>query len=228
MANNKNNLTPRIAPPAATGNAGPHFEAEVGAYYLLSLLASGETRGLPEATPGRVQLQQAAGYPLDDVVVRAISADGSPAVLEIQAKRTLDFTASDEEFADVVRRMWVAAQKPEFKTSRYAPIKIARRSRAADQIGRQVRAQLLQNLLLAGMILADGESHHLVEVQFARPIEVHQLPADGAQSKALTHHLGGNTEPRGDLLGAESPLLLDRLSLGERQHGETPAFSDGD
>jgi hypothetical protein len=130
MANMDNDATTGIAPPAATGNAGPQFEAKVGAHYLLSLLASGEPRGLPGATVGRVQLQQAAaGYPLDDVVIRATNADGSPAVLEIQAKRTLDFTASDKEFADVPRRMWMAAQKPEFKTSRYElAVAIARTS----------------------------------------------------------------------------------------------------
>jgi hypothetical protein len=123
-------MTTGVAPPAATGNAGPRFETKVGAYYLLSLLTSGEPRGLPGAMVTRVKLQQVrAGYPLDDVVVRATNADGSPAVLEIQAKRTLDFTASDEEFTDIVRRMWAAAQKPEFKTSRYElAVAIARTS----------------------------------------------------------------------------------------------------
>jgi hypothetical protein len=110
VANSENDMTTGVAPPAATGNAGPRFETKVGAYYLLSLLTSGEPRGLPRAMVTRVKLQQVrAGYPLDDVVVRATNADGSPAVLEIQAKRTLDFTASDEEFTDIVRRMWAAS-----------------------------------------------------------------------------------------------------------------------
>jgi hypothetical protein len=39
----------RIAPPAATGNAGPRFEAKVGAFYLLAVLTAGEPRGLPGA-----------------------------------------------------------------------------------------------------------------------------------------------------------------------------------
>jgi energy-coupling factor transporter ATP-binding protein EcfA2 len=111
---------PQIAPPAATGNAGPQFEAKVGAFYLLSLLSGGEPRGLSGATIRTVEFQQrAANHPLDDVIIKAVNADGSAAVLEIQAKRTLTFTASDTEFRDVVAQMWGAAKKPEFGTSRY-------------------------------------------------------------------------------------------------------------
>ena len=111
---------PQVAPPAATGNAGPQFEGKVGAFFLLSLLSSSEPRGLPGATIRTVEFQQrGSGRPLDDVFVQATNADGSDAVLEIQAKRTLTFTTSDEEFTDVVAQMWEAAQKPEFETSRY-------------------------------------------------------------------------------------------------------------
>ena len=79
-----------------------------------------EPRGLPGGTIRTVEFQQReSGRPLDDVIVQATNADGSAAVLEIQAKRTLTFTASDKEFTDVVARMWEAAQKPEFETSRY-------------------------------------------------------------------------------------------------------------
>jgi len=53
------------------------------------------------------------------VIVNATNADGSAAILEIQAKRSLTFTASDMEFKDVVAQMWEAAQKPEFEASRY-------------------------------------------------------------------------------------------------------------
>lgn len=115
-----NSSQPQAAAPAATGNAGPQFEAKVGAFYLLSLLTASEPRGLPGAIIRSVAFQQrGSGRPLDDVVVQAENADGSEAVLEIQAKRTLAFTASDKEFKDVVAQMWVAAQKPEFETSRY-------------------------------------------------------------------------------------------------------------
>jgi hypothetical protein len=111
---------PKIASPASTGNAGPQFEVKVGAFYVLSLLSGGEPRGLPGATIRTVEFQQrVAGHPLDDVIIKAINADGSPATLEIQAKRTLTFTTTDTEFADVVGQMWDAARKAEFTTSRY-------------------------------------------------------------------------------------------------------------
>jgi hypothetical protein len=75
---------PQIAPPAATGNAGPQFEAGVGAFYLLSLLAGSEPRGLPGATIRTVEFQRrGSGHPLDDVIIKAVNADGSAAVLEI-------------------------------------------------------------------------------------------------------------------------------------------------
>jgi hypothetical protein len=117
---NKKRKSPKASPPAATGNAGAGFEAKVGAYYLLDLLANSEPRGLPGATSQHVQFQQApAGFPMDDVIVHAIGADGLPATLELQAKRTLNFTRSDKEFKDIVRRMWRAAQKPEFRSTSY-------------------------------------------------------------------------------------------------------------
>ncbi|MFT3941547.1 hypothetical protein [Rhodopseudomonas sp.] len=75
---------------------------------------------MPGAITRTVAFQQrASGYPLDDVVVHATNADGSEATLEIQAKRTLTFTASDKEFKDVVAQIWLAARKPEFNTTRY-------------------------------------------------------------------------------------------------------------
>jgi hypothetical protein len=63
--------------------------------------------------------QRGSGRPPDDVIVKATNGDGSAAILEIQAKRTLTFMASDKEFAEVVGQMREAAQKPEFQTSRY-------------------------------------------------------------------------------------------------------------
>lgn len=131
---------PQAAAPAATGNAGPQFEGKVGAFYLLSLLAASEPRGLPGATIRSVAFQQrGSGRPLDDVIVQALNADGSEAVLEIQAKRTLTFTASDREFKEVVAQMWEAAQKPEFKTSRYElATAIARATTRVEQFCQEV------------------------------------------------------------------------------------------
>jgi hypothetical protein len=75
------------------------------------MLTTGEPRGLPQAVARSAQFQGAADdLPFDDVVVKAMNADGSPAVLEVQAKRTMDFTAADPEFRDVVSRLWAASQ----------------------------------------------------------------------------------------------------------------------
>ena len=43
-----------ISPPSATGPAGPLLEGKAGGFYLLSLLANGEPRGLPGTTTERV------------------------------------------------------------------------------------------------------------------------------------------------------------------------------
>jgi hypothetical protein len=53
----KTDELPRVAPPAATGNAGPRFEAKVGVFYLLSTLSAGEPRGLPGAVTRSVHFQ---------------------------------------------------------------------------------------------------------------------------------------------------------------------------
>ena len=48
-----------------------------------------------------------------------MNPDGSDGILEIQAKRTIDFTAADSEFRDLVSRLWAASQSPEFRCIRY-------------------------------------------------------------------------------------------------------------
>jgi len=92
-----------LASPASTGPAGPHFEGQVGAYYLLAMLAGAEALGLPRFGISRVRLQGAPeGYSLDDVVVYGQDSQGIPASLEIQVKRSIDFSPSDEVFAAVM------------------------------------------------------------------------------------------------------------------------------
>jgi GNAT superfamily N-acetyltransferase len=83
-----------VASPNATGNAGAGFEAKVGAFYLLALLTSGEPRGLTNAVARSIQFQGAVDdRPFDDVIVSALNTDGLSAILEVQAKRTIDFKA---------------------------------------------------------------------------------------------------------------------------------------
>lgn len=107
------------ASPAATGPAGPLFEGQIGAYYILSLLAGGEPRGLPGTTVTKIEFQRASERPLDDVIVHATDRQGKQAVLEIQVKRTIDFTPSDPVFRALVAQVAKAADKREFDAHRY-------------------------------------------------------------------------------------------------------------
>jgi len=105
----------------ASGPAGTHFEAQVGASYLLAMLAGAPARGLPCAVIDRVALQQAnAGCPLDDVVIHAHdSVSGKSAVLEVQVKRSITFAAADPVFRKVVGQIVKASRRPDFLTQRY-------------------------------------------------------------------------------------------------------------
>ncbi|MDN7998157.1 hypothetical protein QZN00_13470 [Burkholderia multivorans] len=127
--------TPVVASPAAAGPSGALLEGHVGAQYLLPLLSGGEARGLPGVVVTRVSFQQAGfNHPMDDVVVTGSDHRGRPATLELQAKRTIAFTASDEIFADVVALACRAAVKPEFKRTRYElAVAIARTSTKIEQ-----------------------------------------------------------------------------------------------
>ena len=111
---------PRGVSPASSGPAGPHFEAQVGASYLLASLTGGEPRGLPGMVIDQIELQRASeGRPLDDVIVHAHDASGATAVLEIQVKRGIAFSSADGVFRDVVQQIAAAARRPDFWTSRY-------------------------------------------------------------------------------------------------------------
>lgn len=176
----------RIAPPAASANAGGQFEVRVGAFYTLCMLAGGEPRGLVGATVQSVALQQRiAGHPLDDIVVHATNADGSQATLEIQAKRTLTFTGSDGEFADVVGQMWQAAQRPEFDTQRYeTAVAIARTTTRIEQAVQEVlhwarqrpdAASFMANIRRKGF--ASDSMRGFVKV-FADNLQRHGAPTD--------------------------------------------------
>ena len=57
--------------PAASGPAGAHFEGQVGASYLLDLLAGTEPRGLPGTLTASVEFQRSnEEHFLDDVIIR--------------------------------------------------------------------------------------------------------------------------------------------------------------
>src|SRR5579859_135610 len=120
--------------PASSGPAGPYFEGQVGAFFLLSLLVGAEPRGLPGSTIDRVEFQRASeGHPLDDVIVHAHDAQGKLGVLEVQVKKGITFTLSDPIFRSVVGQIAEVSRKPEFLNTRYElGIAISRTSRKID------------------------------------------------------------------------------------------------
>ena len=127
-------MVANTASPASSGPAGSHFEGQVGAFYLLSMLTGSEPRGLPGTTIDRIEFQRAAeGRALDDVIVYAHDMHGNPSVLEIQVKRSITFAPTDPVFLEVVRQIAEASSRPDFWTSHYElAIATARTSRKID------------------------------------------------------------------------------------------------
>src|SRR4051794_21519296 len=107
------------ASPSASGPAGALFEGQVGAHYLLTMLAESDPRGLPGVLVERIELQRAGqGHPLDDVIVRGVTRAGEPAVLEVQVKRTITFAPAEAVFKDVIKQLSVARDMSGFGSAR--------------------------------------------------------------------------------------------------------------
>lgn len=120
--------------PASSGPAGSHFEGQVGASYLLSMLVGAEPRGLPGAVIDRVAFQKAAeGFPLDDVIVHAHDASGNAATLEVQVKRDMTFAPKDEVFQKVAGQIAMACGTADFWNGQHElGIAISRSSHKID------------------------------------------------------------------------------------------------
>jgi len=120
MSNSPPVLEPIATSPSASGPAGALFEGQVGAHYLLTMLAEADPRGLPGVLVERVELQRAGeGHPLDDVIVHGTTKAGEPAVLEVQVKRTMTFAPADPVFKDVVGQLAQAFQKLDLSHERH-------------------------------------------------------------------------------------------------------------
>lgn len=105
MASEKINENERGSSPVGRGGAGTYIEGELGAFYLLQMLAGSEARGLPNAQIERVLLQGVdEGYALDDLIVHGVSNNGS-SLLEIQSKRTITFSPKDSIFQSVCEQI---------------------------------------------------------------------------------------------------------------------------
>ncbi len=111
---------PNGASPSSTGPAGAHFEGQVGAHYLLTMLAGAEPRGFPGMSIERVEFQRAGEQkPLDDVVVVGVQGTGEPAELEVQVKRTITFAPRDSVFESVVQQLAKAYQTLDLSNERH-------------------------------------------------------------------------------------------------------------
>ncbi len=84
------------------------------------MLLEVDARGLPGCRIESVRTQRSEeGHPLDDIVIRGVDQNGNAATLEMQVKRSMTFTASDEEFRDVVAQMGKAASLEGFWTNHH-------------------------------------------------------------------------------------------------------------
>ena len=95
----------RGSSPVGRGGAGVYIEGELGAFYLLAMLAGSEPRGLPGARITRVRFQGVdLGYALDDLILHGVSVSGD-SLLEIQSKRTIAFSPKDETFQEIAEQI---------------------------------------------------------------------------------------------------------------------------
>lgn len=187
----------RATSPLASGPAGSHFEGQIGAFYLLSMLSSAPPRGLPGTTIERVALQQAnTGRSLDDVIVHAHDLSGNKAVLEIQVKRTITFAPTDPIFRKVVSQIVKAAQREDFLTIRYelaiATTKGSRKVDGAYQdvltLARQIgdATMFMAQINLAGA--ANDDMRTFVQT-FRNHLQNEGLPDDDATAWQLLRRL---------------------------------------
>lgn len=95
----------RGSSPASRGGVGTYIEGELGAFYLLSMLADIPAHGLPGARIAKVRFQGTdLGYKLDDLIIYGVSTTGD-SLLEIQSKREITFLPGDRVYRDVAAQI---------------------------------------------------------------------------------------------------------------------------
>jgi len=91
--------------PASRRGAGTYVEGELGAFYLMSMLADIPAHGLPGARIAKVRFQDTAlGYKLDDLTIYGVSPTGD-SLLEIQSKRDITFLPGDKLYRDIAAQI---------------------------------------------------------------------------------------------------------------------------
>ena len=148
----------------------------------MSLLTGAPPYGLPGTRIDRVKFQRGAeGHPLDDIVVHALDGDGSPAVLEIQAERSLRFTSSDKQFRSVVGQVTQASKQSNvFETRRELAVAVGRAPFAVQGPYQEVLSAARQ-LGSAGSFMARVERPHTANSSmrnFVKAFKTHLQHAD--------------------------------------------------
>ena len=185
------------------GPGGGQLEAKIGAYYFLSMLAEADPRGMPGCAATKVKFQRTfEGHALDDIIVLGVDAIGEQRTLEIQSKRTIDFTAGDAAFGKTIAQ--IVAAGPDHD----APLAIAI-ARTSTKIERHFQ-QLL--LLARKTSTSDG---------FARAASAERVVSQGmrdfvAATRAQIGAAGGDTtdEAVWRLLRRLEILVFDFESVG--------------
>lgn len=91
--------------PASRGGAGTYIEGELGAFYMLAMLAGIPAHGLPNSQIVRVRFQGTdLGYKLDDLIIHGVGPSGDT-LLEIQSKRDLTFSPKDAVYREVAEQI---------------------------------------------------------------------------------------------------------------------------
>ena len=110
---------PIVPSPAATGDAGGHFEQHVGAFYVALLLVGAVPPVLINTSIVEVGFQtRHRGWRTDDLLVVGITNAGVRRKLAAQVKRNLTISASDEDCRKVFTGLWDDFQaKDQFNAS---------------------------------------------------------------------------------------------------------------
>ena len=125
--------------PAGRGGAGVYIEGELGAFYLLAMLAGTKPRGLPGARLSRVAFQGAdRGFALDDLILHGATSAGDT-LLEIQSKRTVTFATRDQVFKEVCEQIASSVVKTVGKQSHLMAVATQRTSHAISGVGARSR-----------------------------------------------------------------------------------------
>lgn len=116
--------------PASRGGAGVYIEGELGAFYLLAMLAGTEPRGLPGLKLTRIRFQGVdQDYALDDLILEGVGPAGE-ALLEIQSKRDVSFSPKDAVFAEVAGQVAATSSRGVPEDRHFLAVATQRQSKA--------------------------------------------------------------------------------------------------